>query len=89
MEGVPHFFKAKSYFLVLRKACKNSRSLENPFWEKSMWKEERRRRRKKEEGRRNNAKFSSHYVRPRTTFAPIFSQSVLDTLEHVSQNVTQ
>ena len=43
------------FVLLLRKACKNSRSLANPFWEKSMWKKEKK---------KNNAKFSGHYVCP-------------------------
>ena len=41
--GSTHFFLAKSYFFLLRKACKNSKSSVNRFWEKSTWKEKRRR----------------------------------------------
>ena len=38
--------------------------MENPFWEKSMWKERKRKRKKK-----NNAKFSGHYVRAHTLYS--------------------
>ena len=40
-----------------------STSQAKPFWEKSTWKEKERSKRKK---RKNNAKFSGHYVYPRT-----------------------
>ena len=70
----------KSFFFLLRKACKNS----NPFWEKSMWKEKIK--------INNNAKFIGHYVRPRThnvrtnipSFLPLWLLFVYNNIERYS-----